>query len=52
MPIADDVSPDEAVAIGAAIQAVLSLLGEEDRLGERMLPQEVREQFSERRRLS
>jgi molecular chaperone DnaK len=44
--IAEDVSPDEAVAIGAAIQAILSLLNEEDRLGERSLPIEVREQFS------
>jgi molecular chaperone DnaK len=46
VPIADDVSPDEAVAIGAAIQGVLSILGEEDRGGERVLPQEVREAFS------
>ena len=44
--VADDVSPDEAVAIGAAVQGVLSLLGEEDRLGARVLPQEVRDQFS------
>jgi molecular chaperone DnaK len=46
VPVADDVSPDEAVAIGAAVQGVLSLLNEEDRLGERVLPMEVREQFS------
>src|SRR5580692_4192125 len=46
VPVADDVSPDEAVAIGAAVQGVLSLLGEEDKLGERVLPQEVRDQFS------
>jgi molecular chaperone DnaK len=45
-PIADDVSPDEAVSLGAAIQAVLSLLHEEDRVGQRVLPAEVREQFS------
>jgi molecular chaperone DnaK len=45
-PVADDVSPDEAVAFGAAIQAVLSILHEEDQLGERHLPAEVREQFS------
>jgi molecular chaperone DnaK len=45
-PIAEDVSPDEAVALGAAIQGVLSLLHEEDRLGARSLPVEVREQFS------
>ncbi len=46
LPLAEDVSPDEAVAIGAAIQAILALLGEEDRLGERVLPIETREQFS------
>ena len=46
VPLADDVSPDEAVAIGAAMQGVLSLLGEEDAAGERVLPLEVREQFS------
>src|SRR5262245_23696408 len=34
---ADDVSPDEAVALGAAIQAVLSMLHEEDDLGERAI---------------
>jgi molecular chaperone DnaK len=45
-PVAEDVSPDEAVAVGAAMQAILSLLNEEDRLGERTLPVEVREQFS------
>jgi molecular chaperone DnaK len=46
VPIAEDVSPDEAVAIGAAIQGILSLLSEEDKLGARVLPVEVREQFS------
>jgi molecular chaperone DnaK len=46
IPVAEDVSPDEAVAVGAAVQAILSLLNEEDRLGERTLPVEVREQFS------
>src|ERR1043166_7420472 len=45
--IADDVSPDEAVSIGAAAQAILSLLNEEDQLGERILPVEVRDQFSD-----
>ena len=44
--VADDVSPDEAVAIGAAIQGILALLAEEDKLGSRVLPVEVREQFS------
>jgi molecular chaperone DnaK len=46
VPIADDVSPDEAVAIGAAIQGVLTMLGEEDASGFRVMPEEVREQFS------
>ena len=44
--VADDVSPDETVAIGAAVQGILSMLGEEDKGGERKLPMEVREQFS------
>jgi molecular chaperone DnaK len=45
-PVADDVSPDEAVALGAAVQAVLGLLQEEDQRGERHLPEEVRDRFS------
>jgi molecular chaperone DnaK len=44
--IADDLSPDEAVSIGAAVQAILALLHEEDQLGERVLPTDVRDQFS------
>ncbi len=47
-PLIDDVNPDEAVALGAAIQGVLSLLEEEDRSGETMLPAETRQQFSSR----
>jgi molecular chaperone DnaK len=46
VPVADDVSPDEAVAVGAAVQGILSLLGLEDLSGARVLPIEVREQFS------
>ena len=45
-PIADDVSPDEAVALGAAIQGMLALLHEEDKTGEHVITQEVRDQFS------
>lgn len=45
-PVAADVSPDEAVSIGAAMQSVLCLLQEEDEKGSRELPQEVRDQFS------
>jgi molecular chaperone DnaK len=45
-PVADDVSPDEAVAMGASIQAMLSMLHEEDETGTRSISQEVRDQFS------
>ncbi|MEO8351543.1 MAG: Hsp70 family protein, partial [Chthoniobacteraceae bacterium] len=45
-PVADDVSPDEAVAIGAAVQGVLSMLQEEDSGGAHMLSEMVRDQFS------
>lgn len=48
VPLAEDVNPDEAVAVGAAIQAVLSLLHEEEISGEKMLPAETRQQFSSR----
>ena len=44
----DDVNPDEAVAMGAAIQAILSLLEEEKVSGEQVLPTDTREQFSSR----
>jgi molecular chaperone DnaK len=46
VPVADDVSPDEAVAIGASVQAVLSILAEEDKAGQRTMSPEVRQQFS------
>jgi molecular chaperone DnaK len=45
--IADNVNPDEAICIGAAIQAILLLLTEEDALGERLLPPEVRAKFTD-----
>jgi molecular chaperone DnaK len=45
-PVAEDVSPDEAVALGAAIQAMLSMLRQEDDAGQRKISAEVREQFS------
>jgi molecular chaperone DnaK len=48
VPLAEDVNADEAVAVGAAIQAVLSLLNEEEATGQRMLPSETRQQFSSR----
>lgn len=46
VPLAEDVSPDEAVAIGAAIQGILALLAEEDHVGKRVLSEEVRTQYS------
>src|SRR6266404_2173374 len=48
VPLAEDVNPDEAVAVGAAIQAVLSLLNEEEATGEKTLPSDTRQQFSSR----
>lgn len=45
-PLAEDVSPDEAVALGAAIQGMLSLLQKEDDAGKRDIAPEVREAFS------
>ena len=47
-PIATEVNPDEAVAVGAAIQATLALLREEDESGEEILDQDTRAQFSSR----
>ena len=48
VPLVEDVNPDEAVAVGAAIQAILSLLHEEEISGEKTLPDETRQQFSSR----
>src|SRR4051794_7979911 len=48
VPLVDDVNPDEAVAVGAAIQGILSLLKEEEIPGERTLPEDTRQQFSSR----
>ncbi len=45
-PVAEDVSPDEAVALGAAIQGMLSMLQQEDDIGERSIASEVRDVFS------
>ncbi|MDP9254643.1 MAG: Hsp70 family protein, partial [Verrucomicrobiota bacterium] len=47
-PLVVDVNPDEAVAIGASIQATLSMLHEEDMTGERVLGEGTRQQFSAR----
>ena len=48
IPVGDDVNPDEAVAIGAAIQAILVMLEEEQTSGEQVLPEDTRQQFSSR----
>jgi molecular chaperone DnaK len=47
-PLVTDVNPDEAVAIGASIQATLSMLQEEEITGERVLGEGTRQQFSAR----
>ncbi len=46
VPISESANPDETVAIGAAIQANLALLKNEDEVGVRHLPMAVRNQFS------
>jgi molecular chaperone DnaK len=47
-PLGSDVNPDEAVAVGAAIQATLSMLHEEETSGEKLLADDTRKQFSSR----
>ncbi len=47
-PVVGDVNPDEAVAVGAALQATLSLLREEEETGKEILGQDTRAQFSTR----
>jgi molecular chaperone DnaK len=46
--VVSDVNPDEAVAMGAAIQATLSMLREEDKTGEKLVGEDTRAQFSRR----
>jgi molecular chaperone DnaK len=48
VPIAIGANVDEAVAIGAAIQATLAVLRDEEIRGGATLPDEVRESFSDR----
>ena len=47
-PPVSEVNPDEAVAMGAAIQATLSMLREEETLGQKLLGEDTRQQFSSR----
>jgi molecular chaperone DnaK len=44
--LADDVNPDEAVAMGASIQATLTMLREEEASGQKVLGENTRQQFS------
>jgi len=46
VPVVDHVNPDEVVAVGASIQAVLSQLNEEATSGEKILDDNIRKQFS------
>jgi len=48
VPLGHDVNPDEAVAIGASVQAILVMLEEEQRSGEMVLSDDTRQQFSSR----
>jgi molecular chaperone DnaK len=45
-PLVDHVNPDEVVAVGAAMQAVLSMLTEENASGEKLVDEKTRQQFS------
>jgi molecular chaperone DnaK len=47
-PAVDDVNPDEAVAMGAAIQATLSMLTEEETSGQKLVADTTRQKFSSR----
>jgi len=48
VPVVSEVNPDEAVAVGAAIQATLSMLTEEQNSGQKFLGDKTRQQFSSR----
>ena len=47
-PTVSDLNPDEAVAVGASIQATLAMLHEEETSGEKILADHARDQFSSR----
>ena len=48
VPVVSDLNPDEAVSLGAAIQATLSMLREEEASGTRLVAADTRQQFSSR----
>jgi len=48
VPVVTEVNPDEAVAVGASIQATLSMLTEEESSGQKLLAETTRRQFSSR----
>lgn len=47
-PVVSELNPDEAVAVGAAIQATLSMLSEENVSGEKLIAESTRQKFSSR----
>jgi len=47
-PVVVEMNPDEAVAVGASIQATLSMLTEENVSGEKLIADSTREKFSSR----
>lgn len=46
VPLSDHVNPDEVVAVGASMQAVLSQLNEESISGEKLVDENTRKKFS------
>src|ERR1700736_6701757 len=46
LPLTDHVNPDEAVAVGASIQGILSMLTEEAASGENVIDDKIRKRFS------
>ena len=47
-PVVSELNPDEAVAVGASIQATLSMLNEENVSGEKLVADSTRQKFSSR----
>ena len=46
VPLADYVNPDEAVAVGASIQGILSMLSEETVSGKKVIDDKIRKRFT------